>query len=370
MQHDAFPYVAHAASAALGVPDLYTVALPISANVFTGLAYLGISAAIVLLRRRRQDLAEHRALYILFASFIFWCAMHHLTHAASYVWPIARLQVMVDSLTAVVSLAAAYVVWRSYSHVAEMPHPREYTRAHEMLVEREQELAENRALEQWRDEFLSAASHELRNPLAAQRLSLELLREHALAGRHERCVELLDDLAHHGAHLERITDDLADITRAGSNQMRYSFGETDLHAVVDRVVRHIARERTQPALEVNGSVPRAVRADMLRIEQVLHNLLNNALKYAPESTRIRITLRDMDTHAVVSVSDEGRGIRESERDRLFERFYRGTHAEGTVVGLGIGLFLSKVIVEDHGGTIMALNNPHGGATFTFTLPYA
>jgi signal transduction histidine kinase len=125
------------------------------------------------------------------------------------------------------------------------------------------------------------------------------------------------------------------------------------------------------ALPREGAVP--VRADGERIAQVVTNYLTNALKYAPEDRPIRVGVEVDGAHAVVRVHDEGQGIAPSEHAHIWARFYRAPgveHRSGSHVGLGMGLHISRTIVERHGGHVGVESVPGAGATFWFTIPRA
>jgi two-component system sensor histidine kinase KdpD len=147
------------------------------------------------------------------------------------------------------------------------------------------------------------------------------------------------------------------------------------------------RRQWQPIEEVVGSALRAARSaladhrvdvklapqlplvefDAALIERVLYNLIENACKYTPPGTVVTVSAETSETDLRVSVSDTGPGIPKGQEQRIFEKFSRGAR-ESSTPGVGLGLAISRAIVEAHGGTIVAQNDPDGGARFTFTLP--
>ena len=121
------------------------------------------------------------------------------------------------------------------------------------------------------------------------------------------------------------------------------------------------------SVDIPSDLP-TVAADRSSVSEVLSNLIDNAIKYSDEGGAVRVTARAKDKHVEVSVADNGIGIPASVINNLFHKFYRSHRSRETVAGTGIGLYLSKAIIESHGGTIGVSSTEGQGATFTFTLP--
>jgi signal transduction histidine kinase len=214
--------------------------------------------------------------------------------------------------------------------------------------------------------LLAAAAHELRAPLAVMVASAELLRSERRYD--ERMVEVV---LRQGRRLGRLLDGLQDSWRAGGGRLRLRRARVDLAALA----RDVAGLAGAPA---PGRPPRVEapagpvwgRWDRDRLEQVLWNLLANAAKYGPAGGEVTVRVEDLGAGARVAVADEGPGIPPEDLPRVFDRFYRTPAAEGGGArGLGLRLYISKALVEAHGGRIWAESRPGGGSTFAFTLPY-
>jgi signal transduction histidine kinase len=164
-------------------------------------------------------------------------------------------------------------------------------------------------------------------------------------------------------------NDLRDAARAGAGRFEIERSCTDLAILVARVVqRHRQRH---PDREILLSGPDAVpmTCDRERIDQVIGNLISNALKYSPADSSVSVNVRVDGRDAIVGVTDRGIGIPEEERDRLFQPFSRLPGAQG-FAGTGLGLFISHAVVEAHGGTIDVVSAEGEGSTFTVLLPGA
>lgn len=170
--------------------------------------------------------------------------------------------------------------------------------------------------------------------------------------------------------LGRMISDLTDISRIESRRLAVESGPVDLAALVEAVVERTASETEghEVHIEVKGEIP-IVQADAGRIEQVLSNLLSNAAKYGDPGTPIRAILERRGGEVRVSIQNMGRGIPPEELPYLFERFFRGKPTgKERVVGLGLGLYIAKGLIEAHGGRIWAESSKNGCTTFHVTLP--
>ncbi|MGH2379161.1 MAG: sensor histidine kinase [Candidatus Limnocylindria bacterium] len=215
-------------------------------------------------------------------------------------------------------------------------------------------------------EYLSLVIHELRNPLvgidAAARVMARDLGRHPAARRAERVAE-------EARHLLELLESVTDAEAAASGRLRSVPRRTDLRSVVRDAVAdaaHLAGRSISVRLP-DPAVP--VKADARRLRQVLVNLLANAAQYSPPDRPIDVTLSvdQRRRRATVEVRDRGPGIPLAQRRRLFRRFVRLSTADGTR-GSGLGLYISKAIVEDHKGTIHYAAARGGGSVFGFTLP--
>lgn len=170
--------------------------------------------------------------------------------------------------------------------------------------------------------------------------------------------------------MDRMVSDLLDSSRIESGQLELRLDTRDLRDVVLRVVELQQDSRTDRRFVLSVcEAPVPVRCDVLRIEQVLNNLLNNAVKYSPEASDVLVMLSATREFARLSVTDHGAGIPMSDRERIFAPFSRGANV-GAIAGVGLGLSVSRRIVVAHGGTIDVDSTPGAGSTFTVELPLA
>ena len=216
-------------------------------------------------------------------------------------------------------------------------------------------------------------AHELRTPLAVQRAHLEALED----GIYPLTIENLTVIEEQTHLLTRLVDDLRTLALADAGQLTLERGPTDIPAIVERVAARFEPQAAGRQIEVQLSLSEScppLSVDSQRIEQILNNLLDNALRYTPESGVISVQLhavRKLDTESWlrVTVKDTGPGIPEESRPHVFERFYRAdksrSRADG---GTGLGLSIARKLAQAHGGNLTAANHPDGGAVFTLELP--
>jgi signal transduction histidine kinase len=220
-----------------------------------------------------------------------------------------------------------------------------------------------------REHFISIASHELRTPLQPMRLQvqrmLRRLRKEPMPP--EQIVDGLVVIDRQTTRLTALLEDVLDVTRLRIGRLSLAHERFDLATAVEEVCasQRDALAQASCELRIERRGPTIGHWDRVRIEQVLTNLLVNAMKYG--GGPIEIGLQGGDTSVVVTTRDHGPGIPEDDRERIFGRFEHAA-SDGTGRGLGLGLYIAREIVEAHGGHITALNPPDGGAAFRFELP--
>lgn len=243
---------------------------------------------------------------------------------------------------------------RTYEHVAEQ--------ASEASGEFERSQARDRRV---RDDFISLIAHELKSSLTSIAGYTQLvLRQPNMPA--EKRGEHLEVILSEARRLTRLINDLRESSRWDSGELQPRRAPADL----DEVIRHVAARVAPPAHRLLLDLPERPilgELDADRIGQVLTNLLTNAVKYSPEGSEIRVTVRRGTDWVEVSVGDQGIGIAEEDMAKLFQPFYRGRQTT-EVYGSGLGLHLARQIVEAHGGQIWVQSRPGEGSTFTFRLP--
>ncbi len=249
------------------------------------------------------------------------------------------------------------------------------------ITEEVQARQEIERLNRVKDEFLSLASHELRTPLTAmmghaERLlrKLEQVRNHAAQGEQqaslniEQQMQALESIIQQIRRMNRLIDEMRDLTRIRGELLQLNNrGNIDIVALVRRVIEQHGVASGRPIKLESGEERITGTWDEVRVEQVLDNLLSNALKYSPAETPVTVGIERHDNEIVVRVRDEGPGIQEEQQAHIFDRFYR-IENNGGQEGLGLGLYIAHEIVRLQGGRLWLESKEGQGSTFFFSLP--
>jgi signal transduction histidine kinase len=233
------------------------------------------------------------------------------------------------------------------------------------------DVTRDRELDRQRSEFLSVASHELKTPLTPLSLSLQGIERRVARGQPLDGAMVIR-ARRQVTRLASLIDDLLDLSRLEAGRLYLARERIDLRPVVEEVVDEFRDTSAIHVLHFAApGEPVPVMGDPSRLEQVLVNLVQNAIKYSPRGGAIRVAVERRGDEAVVSVADPGIGIPAGEQHHVFERFFRARNATArNFGGLGIGLFVSHQIVTQHGGRFEVESEPGKGSTFRFRLAVA
>jgi K+-sensing histidine kinase KdpD len=238
------------------------------------------------------------------------------------------------------------------------------------LYEREREqVTRLRTLEELQKGFVSAVSHELRTPLTCIRTSVDLLGAMG-EGLPEDQVELIQTIGHHAGRLEAFVADLLEITKLEAGQIILSKQPTDLRSLVRRVVdtlRPLSNRKGQTVHLLLPETASHVEVDRWRIEQVLTNILSNAIKFTPKQGQVNVRLSETDDCLQVSIADNGPGISEEDQTEVFDKFFVVADGRG-LSGLGLGLYIARQMIDLHNGRIWVESKPGQGSIFYFEVP--
>jgi PAS domain S-box-containing protein len=223
-----------------------------------------------------------------------------------------------------------------------------------------------------RDEFLSIASHELRTPVTGIKVATQLMLRTQQRGPvdEERQRAQLTRIEGATSRLATLVEDLLDVSRLQTGRLKLRTEPCDLHALAEEVIEHVPAGERHRLLVEDGPGPWTVLADPARIDQVLTNLVSNAVKYSPEGGEISVALEREGDGVLLRVRDAGIGVPADAIDKLFHPFGRAPNAEERQIpGLGLGLYICRQLVERHGGRIWAESGGHGkGMTVSVWLP--
>jgi two-component system phosphate regulon sensor histidine kinase PhoR len=238
-----------------------------------------------------------------------------------------------------------------------------------------QDVTEIQRLRRIRAEFIDNLAHELRTPLASIRLlseamALELVRVDVSS----RARELAFKIDVESARLAQMVTELLDLAAIEQGESPLRRDAMDLVDVISTVIDRLQPQATGSDVQLSAVLPHTASdltrfaGDQESISRMLQNLVDNAIKFSPAGSEVRVRLRSEDSELIVEVSDQGPGIPEADRDRVFERFYKVDRARGGPGGTGLGLSIARHIAERHGGRIWVESREGAGSTFTVALP--
>ncbi len=227
-----------------------------------------------------------------------------------------------------------------------------------------------REAEEVKSVFISVISHELKTPVALIKGYADTLMRRDACWDQETMQESLSVIVEEADRLNRLIDDLLDVSRLEAGALSLEMDYVALDRLAARVAERFRTQtdRHEIVVDFPADFP-SVEGDMGRLEQVLNNLISNAIKYSPDQGKLEIRGQVSPKEVVITISDEGVGIPYKEQSRIFERFFRGTEErhQGTP-GAGLGLYLVKAIVEAHGGRVWVESQPGEGSALSFTIP--
>jgi len=235
-----------------------------------------------------------------------------------------------------------------------------------VALENSRLFEEVKALSEKKDEFIALASHELKTPLTSIKGYLQLLEKKSEKNQNTFFIE---KALYQVEKLDMLIADLLNVSKIEAGKLEFNMETFELNTLLREVIDTFLY--ANKSHEIIYNCPKQaflVEADKQRIEQVIINLLSNAVKYSPKATKVYISLNDTDQKVTVKVKDEGIGLNDSQKKSLFTKFYRA-EAIMNVSGLGLGLYLSKEIINRHNGKMEVISEFGKGSEFSFTLPF-
>ncbi len=317
--------------------------------------------ALIVVDRDRRVIHMNSAACSLFACDTYNTDITLMTLTRSYDLDHVVDQVLQDGEPVDLQIAIRAVAYRVRAQRTETP-------AGHMVAIALEDVSELLRLGRARRDMVANISHELRTPIASIRLLVDtLLREEMCPDK--ECTERLHKIAAEADILQQMAQELLDLSMIESGRAEFIFRPVKLRDIVAEVADQYTEQAERKKLTLERHVSRhlVVLADAQQLRRVLSNLVHNAIKFTPSHGTIDISANMVEDRVLIAVTDSGPGISPEERERVFERFYRGDRARRSS-GTGLGLAIAKHIVEAHGGTIWVEDSPKPpGARVCFTL---
>lgn len=352
------------------------VGLHLVSDLLIGLSYIAIALILWYIERRFRRHLPFHWVYISFGIFIVACGFTHLMEVVVLWFPFYWAAGAMKLVTAVASVATAvalpYLVPKTLHLVETVKASAELQRNLE-VSNRELEVR-NRELKratELKSQFLASMSHELRTPLTAIMGFSDLLGAETAGPLTDKQKRYSQHILDSGRHLLGLINDVLDMSKIEAGHLVLQFQNLNLRDIVNEVLTSIGPLAAAKRLSLQTSVPEGLKtyADRLRVRQILVNLLSNAVKFTQSGGIIRIDAREEGKFVHVSVTDTGLGILPEEQSAIFDEFRQvGETTKGVREGAGLGLAITKRLVEHHAGRIWVQSQLGKGSRFTFTLP--
>ncbi len=233
-----------------------------------------------------------------------------------------------------------------------------------------QDITEIRDADRLKDDFLSLVSHELRTPLTTIHGGSQILLRGGGKLDSETTRELLNDIHQESARLATLIQNMVQLAHIRAGRVSLDLEPVLLRGIINRAVDRFRAEGLGARFEIRVDPDAIALADADRVDEMLTNVLQNAIKYAPGATPIEISARVRESVVELAVRDHGPGVPDHEMPLLFERFERGSQAGSQTPGMGLGLYIVRMLVESQGGSVRLESPPDGGTEVIMTLPAA
>ena len=293
---------------------------------------------------------------------------------------LAGVSFQLKSNPEIVSYLAVPVLAKSGSVIGGLlyghPEPEMFTAEHELMVtniaaqaavslDNSKLFEQVKSLSEKKDEFIALASHELKTPLTTIKGYLQVL---AKKENDQMSKLFLGKSLYQVDKLNTLVEDLLNMSRIEAGRLDFNLEVFDIRELLQEILETFSySSSTHEVVQNLGDSPAMVEGDKQRIEQAVLNLLTNAIKYSPKAERIFVSLEVVEEKVTVRIKDEGIGLTREQREQLFTRFYRAENTHG-ISGLGLGLYLTKQIIDRHDGVINVESEYGRGSEFYFSLP--
>ena len=232
-----------------------------------------------------------------------------------------------------------------------------------------EDITEKKQIDRQKDDFISIASHELKTPVTSMKMYAQILQKHPLLTNDKKAADMLSKMDLQMNRLTELVSSFMNVYKLRTGKLRLHKKHFELAELIAEVVANFQYTVTSHTVEQKGELQARVFADSARINQVLVNIISNAIKYSPDGDRVIVNLTKTEEAVTVSIQDFGMGIPKEEQARIYERFFRAKgKKEGKIPGLGLGLFISAEVIKQHGGRIWVDSTEGQGSIFYFTLP--
>jgi two-component system CheB/CheR fusion protein len=287
-------------------------------------------------------------------------------------WNISALRKLLNEILPKDNVFDGYEVehtFPSIGHKIMLLNARKFYKDGDNILLAIEDITERKSYEDQKDEFTGIVSHELKTPITTMKAFTQILQKRISQNGDKKDEYLLSNINSQADRLTNLINDLLNVSKIGAGKFSLDKKLFDLDKLVKKVVVDFQYTVDSHSIVKKGDIKELVYGDESRIEQVLSNLIANAIKYSPQENKVIINLQSDKQNAIIRVQDFGFGIAKKEQRRVFERFYRTSDKEkNSISGFGLGLYISSAIIKRHNGKIWVDSTKGKGSTFSFSVP--
>lgn len=287
-------------------------------------------------------------------------------------WDIPKLRELIENIVPQNTHFSNFEVEHDFPHIGKkimLLNAHKFRQDGEHILLAFEDITEKKALQQQKDDFVNLVSHELKTPITSMKAYLYILQKRLNDSGDKQDIYLLENVEKQANRLTSLLTELLQAGKVESGKFPPHKKQFDLNVVVKKVVSDFQYTVDTHTLKRTGEIKQKVHGDARRLEQVLINLLTNAIKYSPEADRVNVNVSEDKDYATVSVRDFGIGIAKKDLSKIFERYYRADKKNAiNTQGFGLGLYISSEIIKQQDGEIWVESTKSKGSTFYFTIP--
>lgn len=336
-----------------------------------------MQSPLLVLDKELRVKTANQAFYKLFRTTKEVVGGHFLAELGNGQWDVPELRVLLHEILPKNKVVYDYEIAHTFPAIGYRvfnlnAHTLDQKGEGKMILLAFEDVTEEQEIKRQKDEFIGIASHEIRTPVTTIKMFIELLEKKLSGSAKKEYGEILEHIATQSDRLTTLVGDLLSLSQMQAGNFLLNKEEFDLDKLIKSTVSGMQEITSRHTITKEGTLKRLVDADSHRIEQVLINLLTNAVKYSPNGKKVILRVETKAEDAVVSVQDFGVGIPKEEHETIFDRFYRARSKDGSpkserAEGFGLGLYIAAQIVEKHGGKIWVESAEGKGSIFFFTL---
>ncbi|MGY3055677.1 PAS domain S-box-containing protein [Pedobacter sp. UYEF25] len=288
-------------------------------------------------------------------------------------WNISGLRMLLEEILPTNNAVENFVVEHDFPHIGKKLM---LVNAHRIEIEGNykdrillaiEDVTERTEIERRKDDFLSVASHELKTPLTTVKGYMQIIQRMAPENSSEKFKSMIAKTDLYVNRLNNLINELLDVSKIQTGNLALYKSVSNFDKIIEEAIEGMRVAHPNHHISLKGATQVALNMDESHVTQVINNLISNGIKYAPDSSEIRVEISRVGSFVKTSITDYGMGISVEDQKKIFDRFFRALDIQKNFPGMGVGLYICAEIIKNHGGTLWVESEPGEGSTFSFTL---